>query len=278
MADQSVPFGVLLRRWRATRRMSQMELALAASSSTRHVSFLETGRSRPSKDMVLRLCEELGLSFRDRNVLLLAAGFAPSFAQRSLEQMDAAKSAMERILRVHMPYPAFALDHHWNVVLSNGALPQLYEGCSPQLLSKPVNAIRLILHPDGMGPRIVNYLEWRAHTTTVLREQIETRADPLTQALLAEVMSYPAPKGAVALASNDGAERYVTPLRIRTRLGTVSFLNTTTVFGAPADITLSELALEVLFPADDATAAIVSRMVDETGQDSADRLLIHKAG
>src|SRR4030095_369832 len=160
---------------------------------------------------------------------------------------------MERILRAHMPYPAYALDHHWIVVLSNGALPQLYEGCSPQLLSKPVNAIRLILHPDGMGPRIVNYLEWRAHTTTVLREQIETRADPVVQAMLAEVMSYPAPKGGVALASNDGAERYVTPLRIRTRLGTVSFLNTTTVLGAPADITLSELALEVLFPADEDT-------------------------
>ena len=143
------------------------------------------------------------------------------------------------------------------------ALPQLYEGCSPELLLQPINAIRLILHPKGMGPRILNFIEWRAHTITVLRQQIETRADPVIQALLAEVMSYPATAGGMALAVNDGPQRYATPLQIATRLGTVSFLNTTTIFGTPTDVTLSELALEMLFPADEATIAIVKAMVAE---------------
>ena len=263
MAVRAVEFGVLLRRWRASRGMSQTTLALAANSSTRHLSYLETGRSHPSREMVLRLGEQLKLSFRDQNTLLLAAGFAPEFAERCLEEMSSATSAMEQILRVHLPYPAYVLDRHWNVVLSNAALPQLYEGCSPELLRSPVNAVRLVLHPDGMGPRIDNFVEWRAHTITVLKQQIEARADPVIQALLTEVLSYPAPKGAVALASSDGPQRYVTPLRVQTRFGRVSFLNTTTVFGAPADITLSELALEMLFPADEATIAIVKDMVHD---------------
>lgn len=267
MSIRAVDFGVLLRRWRANRGMSQTALALAADSSTRHLSYLETGRSRPSRDMVLRLGEQLNLPLRDQNVLLLAAGFAPAFAERRLEEMSSVTSAMEQILRAHLPYPAYVLDRHWNVVLSNAALPQLYEGCSPELLRSPVNAVRLILHPDGMGPRIDNFVEWRAHTVTVLKQQIEARVDPVIQALLTEVLSYPVPKGspkeAVALASSDGPQRYVTPLRVRTRFGRVSFLNTTTVFGAPADITLSELALEMLFPADEVTMAIVKDMVDD---------------
>jgi transcriptional regulator with XRE-family HTH domain len=278
MAVHAVEFGVLLRRWRASRGMSQTTLALAANSSTRHLSYLETGRSRPSKEMVLRLGEQLNLSLRDQNVLLLAAGFAPAFPERSLGEMASAKSAMEQILRVHLPYPAYVLDRHWNVVLSNAALPPLYEGCSPELLRSPVNAVRLILHPDGMGPRIENFVEWRAHTITVLKQQIEARADPIIQALLTEVLSYPAPKGAVALASSDGPQRYVTPLRVQTRFGRVSFLNTTTIFGAPADITLSELALEMLFPADEATIAIVKDMVDEAKLSAGGNPLTSRAG
>ncbi|MBR0839200.1 helix-turn-helix transcriptional regulator [Bradyrhizobium liaoningense] len=263
MAVRAVEFGVLLRRWRASRGMSQTTLALAAKSSTRHLSYLETGRSRPSRDMVLRLGEQLNLSLRDQNLLLLAAGFAPAFAERSLEEMSSARSAMEQILQVHLPYPAYVLDRHWNVVLSNAALPQLYEGCSPELLRSPVNAVRLTLHPDGMGPRVENFVEWRAHTVTVLKQQLQARADPVIQALLTEVLSYPAPRGAMALAMSEGSQRYASPLRVQTRFGRVSFLNTTTVFGAPADVTLSELALEMLFPADAATIAIVKDMVDE---------------
>jgi len=243
--------------------MTQIDLAQAAGSSTRHLSYLETGRSRPSREIVLRLCEHLEVPLRDRNALLLAAGFAPMFQERSLSELASARSAIEQVLRAHMPYPAFAVDRHWNVVLSNGALPQLYEGCSADLMRTPVNAIRLILHPKGMGPRILNFAEWRAHTITVLRQQIEVRADPVIQALLAEVMSYPASPGAVVLAS-EGPQRYATPLQVATRLGTVSFLNTNTIFGTPTDVTLSELTLEMLFPADEATAAVVRAMVEET--------------
>jgi transcriptional regulator with XRE-family HTH domain len=263
MTQQQIPFGVLLRRWRISRRMTQADLALAADSSTRHLSCLETGRSQPSRDMIMRLSEYLEIPLRDQNALLLAAGLAPAFQERPIAELDSARIAINQILQAHKPYPAFALDRHWKVVLSNSALPQLYEGCSPELLLQPINAIRLILHPKGMGPRILNFIEWRAHTITVLRQQIETRADPVIQALLAEVMSYPAPAGGMALAVNDGPQRYATPIQIATRLGTVSFLNTTTIFGTPTDVTLSELALEMLFPADEATIAIVKAMVAE---------------
>jgi hypothetical protein len=223
--------------------------------------------------MVLRVCEHLEVPLRDQNTLLLAAGFAPAFQERSLAELASARSAIDRVLRAHLPYPAFAVDRHWNVILSNSALPQLYEGCSPDLMRNPVNAVRLILHPLGMGPRIVNFIQWRAHTITVLKQQIEVRTDPVIQALLAEVMSYPAPPGAVALATSDGPQRYATPLQIATRLGTVSFLNTTTIFGTPTDVTLSELALEMLFPADEATIAIVKAMVEEdVEQPSGDHL------
>lgn len=243
--------------------MTQADLALAANSSTRHLSCLETGRAQPSRDMIMRLSEDLDVPLRDRNALLLAAGFAPAFDERPLAELESARIAIEQVLRAHKPYPAFALDRHWNVVISNSALPQLYEGCSAKLLAAPINAVRLVLHPEGMGPRILNYLEWRAHTLTVLRQQIEVRADPVIQALLREVMGYPVPAGGVALATSEGPQRYATPLRIATRLGAVSFLNTTTVFGTPMDVTLSELALEMLFPADEATVRVVKAMTDE---------------
>ncbi|MGH6882032.1 MAG: helix-turn-helix domain-containing protein, partial [Hypericibacter sp.] len=175
--------------------MTQVELALAADSSTRHLSCLETGRSQPSREMILRLAEHLEVSLRDRNSLLLAAGFAPAFPERSLAELASARLAIDQVLQAHKPYPAFALDRHWNVVLSNSALPQLYEGCSSDLLRPPINAVRLTLHPLGMGPRILNFIEWRAHTITVLRQQTEARADPMIETLLREVMAYPAAAG-----------------------------------------------------------------------------------
>ena len=213
--------------------------------------------------MIVRLAERLEVPLRDQNALLLAAGFAPAFEERSLAELASARGAMERILDAHKPWPAFALDRHWNVVLSNSALPQLYEGCSPELLKQPINAVRLVLHPLGMGPRIENFIEWRAHTVALLRQQLDLRADPVIQALLTEVLGYPATAGPLALASDDGPQRYATPLRITTRLGTVSFFSTTTVFGTPTDVTLSELALEMLFPTDDRTRAVINAMLDE---------------
>lgn len=259
-----MPFGVLLRRWRAQRRMTQTDLALAAESSTRHLSCLETGKAQPSREMITRLAEYLDIPLRDRNTLLLAAGFAPTFPERSVAGLEAAKAAIDSVLQAHKPYPSFAVDRHWNVVLSNSALPQLYESCAADLLRKPVNAVRLILHPAGMGPRILNFAAWRAYTLSILRQQLQTRADPVIKGLVAEVAAYPVPPDSEPLDSFNAAQCLATPLRIATRLGVISFLNTVTVFGNPNDVTLSELALEMLFPADDKTVGIVRTMVEES--------------
>src|SRR5215470_782751 len=260
MTNQQLPFGILLRRWRERRRMSQMDLALAASSSTRHLSCLETGRSQPSREMVIRLAQCLEVPLRDENTLLLAAGLAPAFQERSLEELGSARLAIDQVLKAHLPYPAFAVDRHWNVVLSNSALPQLYEGCSDDLLCPPVNAMRLVLHPAGMAPRILNYAEWRGHSLHLLRNQAEVQPDAGIEALLSEVMSYPIPPHAGGVQGFDASQRLATPLRIATRFGIVSLLNTLTVFGTPCDVTLAELALEMLFPADEETVEIVKSM------------------
>ena len=264
MDVRHIPFGVLLRRWREQRRVTQMDLALAAESSTRHLSFLETGKAEPSREMVGRLSECLDIPLRDRNTLLLAAGFAPVFSERSVTELEAAKAAIDSVLKSHAPYPAFAVDRHWNIVLSNAALPQLYEGCSAELLRKPVNAMRLILHPEGMGPRILNFAAWRAHTISLLRQQLAARVDPVIKALLTEIAGYPVPPGSEPLENFGAAQRLATPLHLSTRFGVVSFLNTLTVFGTPNDVTLAELALEMLFPADDKTIEIVKDMVHES--------------
>jgi len=213
--------------------------------------------------MITRLAEYLDIPLRDRNMLLLAAGFAPAFPERGLAELEAAKNAIDSVLKAHKPYPAFAVDRHWNVVLSNSALPQLYEGCSADLLRTPINAMRLILHPAGMGPRILNFAEWRAHSLSVLRQQIAARADPVIQRLQAEIAAYPVPPNSEPLGGFEASQRLATPLRIATRLGTVSFLNTVTVFGTPNDVTLAELALEMLFPADAETIEIARSMVQE---------------
>ena len=244
--------------------MTQGDLAYAAESSTRHLSCLETGKAQPSREMIGRLAEYLEIPLRDQNTLMLAAGFAPAFQERSLAALEAAKTAIDAILKAHQPYPAFAVDRHWNIIASNSALPQLYEGCSPDLMRPPVNAMRLTLHPAGMAPRIANYAAWRTHTLTVLRQQIDARADPVTQALFAEVSSYLPPPRPEPSASPETSERFATPLKIATRFGTMSFLSTVTVFGTPNDVTLSELALEMLFPADEGTVEIARAMVEES--------------
>ena len=244
--------------------MTQIGLALAADSSTRHLSCLETGRARPSREIIRRLADCLEIPLREQNALMLAAGFAPAFAERAITELEAAKRAMDRVLKAHLPYPAFAVDRHWNVVLSNSALQQLYEGCSEEMLQhRPANAVRLTLHPDGMGPRILNYVEWREHTVHLLRSQLQRQSDAGLEALLAEVQSYPAPSRSEGNTGFDAAQRLATPIRIATRFGTVSFLNTLTVFGTPTDVTLAELALEMLFPADEETIEIVAQMERE---------------
>lgn len=256
-------FGTILRRWRVHRRLSQLALAETADSSSRYLSTLETGRATPSREMVLRLAEFLDVPLRERNAMLLAAGFAPSFEERGLAELTAARRAIDQILTAHLPYPAFAVDRHWNVVLSNHALPRLYDGCAPELLKAPINAVRLLMHPHGIAPRIVNLAEWRWHVLSVLRQQIQSRPDPKIEALLEEVTGYATPKVGTMAGIPDGSQHLAVPIKIATDYGVVSFLGTTTVFGTPTEVTLSELALEMWFPADAETASVVARMAAE---------------
>ncbi|TCR67895.1 transcriptional regulator with XRE-family HTH domain [Rhizobium sp. BK376] len=249
-SERLLPFGSMLRRWRQHRRLSQLEFAEAADSSARHLSYLETGRAKPSREMVLRLAECLDVPLRDRNRMLLSAGFAPAFEEHPLHDLTSARLAIEQVINAHRPYPAFAVDRHWDIVLSNRVLPQLYVDVASPLLIPPVNVVRLMLHPDGMASRIVNLGQWRRHIISVLQHQIEARAEPGVRALLDEVISYPYTSLGEERNASEGEYRFATPLQIRTDLGTISFISTTTVFGTPTEVTLSELALEMLFPAD----------------------------
>jgi transcriptional regulator with XRE-family HTH domain len=261
MLNRTKPVGGLLREWRRRRRLSQLDLACDAGISTRHLSFVETGRAQPSRDMLLHLSEQLEVPVRERNVLLVAAGYAPIFPERPLADpaLAAARAAIDLVLARHRPYPAFALDRHWSIIASNAALPELYEGVAPDLLKPPVNAMRLSLHPQGLASRIVNLGEWRAHLLYRLRRQVELTADQALIALLREVSDYPAAAAKLAEARNV-AHDIAVPFRIKTGTGILSFFSMTTVFGTPVDVMLSELALELFFPADEETATSVQRM------------------
>jgi len=251
--------GVLLRDWRRRRHLSQLALASDAEISTRHLSFIETGRATPSRDMVLRLAERLDVPLRQRNHLLLAAGHAPVYRERPLSDpaLAAARRAVEVVLAAHEPFPALAVDRHWTLVAANRALDPLLVGLDPSLVQPPVNVLRASLHPGGLAPRIANYDQWRSHLLLRLRRQVDVSADPVLAALLEELRGYPAPEGAETERALPGEDygAVAVPLRMRTPQGILSFVSTTTIFGTPVDITLSELALETFFPADEATAA-----------------------
>ncbi|CAB3798194.1 hypothetical protein LMG28688_04670 [Paraburkholderia caffeinitolerans] len=251
--------GELLREWRLRRRMSQMLLANEAEISTRHLSFVESGRSLPSREMVMHLAESLDVPLRERNALLVAAGYAPLYRERALDdpQLTAVREAVELVLRGHEPYPALAVDRHWNIVAANASLAPLVGDASPALLAAPANALRLSLHPEGVAPRIVNWHAWRAHLLTRLQRQIEASADPTLVALHDELAAYSAPPHAACAGDEPVQHTIAVPLRIRTALGELSFYSTTTVFGTPVDITLSELAIEAFFPADAPTAQML---------------------
>lgn len=257
------PIGTLLRDWRQRRRLSQLDLALAAEVSTRHLSCLETGRAQPSREMVLRLAERLEVPLRERNRLLTAAGFAPMFAQRPLDDpaMRAAREAVELVLRGHEPWPALAVDRHWTLVSYNRAVPPLLAGLPPGLLQPPLNVMRLSLHPQGLAPRILNLAQWRLHLFARLRQQITASGDETLAALLDELKAYPVPTSHAAEAP-VAEPAVVVPLQLASPAGTLSFISTTTVFGTPVDITLAELALETFFPADEATARALRRLSD----------------
>jgi transcriptional regulator with XRE-family HTH domain len=250
------PFGEHLRHWRQQRRLSQLDLASEADISTRHLSFVENGRSAPSREMVLRLAERLQVPLRERNALLVSAGYAPMYRERRLDDpaLSAARRAVDLILKAHEPFPALAVDRHWNLVAANRMLPHLLQGVDPSLLQAPANVLRLSLHPDGLASKIVNLAQWRHHIFERLQQQIRATADATLVALLDELRAYPVPPSADDEPLPGELLGVVMPLRFRTPAGVLNFISTTTVFGTPVDVTLQELALETFFPADEATA------------------------
>jgi transcriptional regulator with XRE-family HTH domain len=225
------------------------------------MSFLETGRSQPSRDMLLRLAERLDVPLRERNVLLHAAGFAPVFAERPLNDPSFAvvRKAIDQLLTAHEPRPAVAVDRHWNVIAANRMISLMMTGIHPALLEPPVNVLRLSLHPDGLAPRIANLGQWRAHLLERLRRQVASTADPALNDLMLELSSYPAPADAASHAGNDAHADIAVPFQYTTPNGILSFFTTSMIFGTPMDITLSELAVEAFFPADAATEEALRR-------------------
>lgn len=258
--------GPLLREWRERRRLSQLELALDAGISTRHLSFVETGRSRPGREMLLRILEQLEVPFREQNRLLLASGHAPAFPERSLKDPELlpVRAALDQILTRHEPYPAVVVDRAWNLVAANSAMRGLTEEVviDPVLLEPPVNIMRLGFHPRGLAPLIVNLGQWRAHFCQRLERQLAVTGDPDLAALLEEVAGYPIPGGEPDPAPDPEAREMLGPVRFRAPGGgELSFFGMFATFDTPFEVTTSELAMELLFPADQATAQALADRV-----------------
>jgi transcriptional regulator with XRE-family HTH domain len=252
MTDRPQHAGDLLRQWRQRRRLSQLDLALAADVSSRHLSFVETGRSRPTSDMILRLAEHLDVPLRDRNALLLAGGYAPAYPEHGLAEpeLQAVRRALSRVLKGHEPYPAVVVNRWWELVDANAGIALFTREVKPELLRPPANVLRLSLHPDGMAPRIVNLPEWRAHLLTRLLHQAEATGDTRLAELYDELAAYPGGQSPPPAPAD-----IVVPLRYHGDAAELSFLSITAMVGTPLDVTVSELAIESFYPADAATAA-----------------------
>jgi transcriptional regulator with XRE-family HTH domain len=258
--------GSLMREWRQRRGLSQLALSAQSGVSQRHLSFVESGRAMPSRELVLALSRSLSVPFRERNELLLAAGFAPIYRERPLESpaLAPARAAVERVLKAYEPFPALAIDRHWSIVMSNAAVTALLSRVHPDLLRPPVNALRVSLHPLGLAPQIVNLPAWRAHVLERLEGQVRSSGDPELARLLDELRALGAPSDARehTLPRSPAVDRseatalagVAVPLELDSDRGRLSFLSTTTVFGTPLDITLAELAIEAFLPADPSTA------------------------
>jgi transcriptional regulator with XRE-family HTH domain len=256
ISQPPAPLGEHLRDWRQRRRMTQLDLAGAAGISTRHLSFLETGRSLPSRAMLLRLATLLEVPLRQRNALMVAAGYAPLYREHRLDEAEMAvvREAIDRILQGHEPYPALAIDRHWHLAAANRSALALLDGVDASLLQPPVNVLRISLHPRGLAPRIANLGEWRAHLLARLRHQHATTLDPVLSALIDELEAYPGDE--TGEHSGEGPPGGIlVPLQLRAGDAVLSLFSTTTVFGTPRDVTVAELAIESFFPADAATAA-----------------------
>jgi transcriptional regulator with XRE-family HTH domain len=249
--------GEQLRTWRERRRVSQLDLSLQAGISARHLSFVETGRSKPSSGLILRLSEELDVPLRERNALLLAGGFAPTYPEHGLDAppLSAVTEAMRQVITAHLPNPALAVDGHWELIDANDALFRMVAGTAPELMEPPVNVLRVSLHPDGMAPSIVNLAQWRRHVLFRLRRQADRSGDPFLHELYEELCGYPGGDGLDEPERDSSAADVVLPMRVRLGGQELSFLSTTTVFGSPLDVTVAELAIESFYPADATTAA-----------------------
>lgn len=261
MEHRSNVIGVMLRDWRSRRRLSQMDLALSADISSRHMSFIETGRSQPSREVVLRLADGLDLDLRNRNALLMAGGYAPGHAERRIDDpaLAPARAIIQRILDAHMPFPALAVDRHWNLIASNASVTAILAGVAPHLLEPPVNVLRLSIHPDGLANRILNLAEWKHHLIERLNRQVDASGDQQLEALATELRAYPAPASS---APAGEVNAIAVPMVLESALGRLSFLSTTTVFGTPVEVTLSEIAIETFFPADQQTAEGLRAMAE----------------
>jgi transcriptional regulator with XRE-family HTH domain len=260
------PVGHLLRHWRQQRRLSQLDVASEAAVSARHLSFVETGRSKPSRELVLHLAEHLDVPLRGRNALLLAAGYAPTYRETPLESeaMTPVRDAVALLLAGHEPFPAIVVDRHWDLVGANGpALAIMSDGVDPALLAPPANAIRVTLHPDGLAPRIANFAQYSAHLIDRLRREADAYADDRLGELIEEMCGYPGVAGSPSPGAT-AAELFV-PLVLRTGEGELTFFSTLTTFGTARDITVEELAIESFFPADAATAAVLRDRWQATG-------------
>lgn len=250
-------FGEQLRQWRQRRHMSQLDLALEADISARHVSFVETGRARPSRQMAMRLAECLSMPLRSRNALLLSAGFAPIYPEKSIDNvaMETARAVISHVLKAYEPFPALAIDRHWNMIEGNRTVMTLMADVAPHLLEPPVNAVRVSLHPDGVASRIVNLAEWRAALFQRLGDQIAASGDAVLADFLEELRAYPGGES-TAVAGYPLA----IPLIIDTPHGRLSLIAMSSVFGSPVNVTLSEIAIESLLPADPESFEILRKL------------------
>src|SRR6266567_1095960 len=250
------PVGELLREWREWRRLSQLDLAIQADISARHLSFVETGRSQPTAAMILRLTEHLDVPLRERNTLLLAGGYAPAYPQHGLDapELGNVRAALRQVLAGHDPYPAIVVNRWWELLDSNAGIAVLIEGCAAELLEPPVNVLRLSLHPDGMAPRIANLPQWRGHLLTQLQHRAAALGDQRLSELHDELIGYPG-----GIAEPASATGVVLPLRYRHGDRELSLFSISAVVGTATDVTVEELAIEAFYPADAATAAALRR-------------------
>jgi len=261
--------GALLREWRQRRNLSQLELALRSAVSARHLSFIETGRARPSREMVLHLAERLDIPLRDRNTLLLAAGFAPVFGERSLEESEMApvRQALQRFLSAHEPYPALVVDRHWNVIAANRGVAYVNSGVAPELRAPPANALRIALHPDGLASRISNLAAWSGYLLALLRREVEATRDPELESLYQELISYPGVRTEYDPANPTNPSDILLLQEFRLDDRQLELFCTLTTFGTPRDLTLAELTIVAFYPANPHTAKALTAAVSEAAAD-----------